>query len=369
MLLTRSGALLLITALCIACLGILSIYSSTLQKEGDFWELTYKRQIFWVLLGIIFFMLFSNFNYRRFWDATYFLYAATLILLLLVVALGAVRLGAQRWLKVAWFNIQPSEAAKLAIVVFLARYYSTKPAEALSLSVARMGIVRSILIPLAFVIIPVGMIVDQPDLGSGLIIFFIFLIMLYLSGVRLSYITGFLLMCLAMLPLVWHSLRGYQKDRLLVFLNPNIDPLGAGYTIIQSKIAIGSGGIFGKGWLSGTQSQLRFLPESHTDFIFATFAEEWGLLGAGVLLFLYYLLIKQGLNIAARTSDGFGRLLALGISCMFGIQIFTNVAMNLGLAPVVGVPLYLMSYGGSSVTITFISLGILANIDKKRSVF
>ena len=369
MLLSRSGTSLLIIALCIATLGILSIYSSTSQKEGDFWQLTYKRQVFWVMIGVALFLLVSNFNYRRFWDATYLLYALTLALLLLVFILGAVRLGAQRWLKVAWFNFQPSEAAKLAVVVFLARYFSTKPAGALSLSVGSMGFVRGVLIPLAFVLVPVGLIIEQPDLGSGIIIFLILLIMLYVSGVRMAYILGFVLAGLSMLPVFWHMLRGYQKDRLLVFLNPNIDPLGAGYTIIQSKIAIGSGGIFGKGWMSGTQSQLRFLPESHTDFIFATFVEEWGFFGSAVLFFLYYLLIRQGLSIASRTSDSFGRLLALGICCMFAIQISINVAMNLGFAPVVGVPLYLMSYGGSSIAVTFASLGILANIDKQRSVF
>ena len=155
----------------------------------------------------------------------------------------------------------------------------------------------------------------------------------------------------------------------MVFLNPNIDPLGAGYTVIQAKIAIGSGGIFGKGWLSGTQSQLHFLQESHTDFIFATFAEEWGFLGGCLLLFLYYLLIREGIRVSQRTSDNFGRLLSLGISLMLGIQVFINIAMNLGLAPVVGLPLPLMSYGGSSIMTTFIALGILVNINRTRAVF
>src|SRR4030042_3951473 len=155
----------------------------------------------------------------------------------------------------------------------------------------------------------------------------------------------------------------------MVFLNPNIDPLGAGYTVIQSKIAIGCGGFFGKGWLSGTQGQLYFLPESHTDFVFAIFCEEWGFVGGMALLFLYYLLIRQGILIAERTGDHFGRLLAFGISLMLGIQVFTNISMNMGLAPVVGLPLPLMSYGGSSIIVTLIALGILVNIDKTRTVF
>jgi rod shape determining protein RodA len=197
----------------------------------------------------------------------------------------------------------------------------------------------------------------------------IFFTMLYLGGIRMRYIVTLLLIVLLSLPAAWHVLRDYQKERLMVFLNPNLDPLGAGYTIIQSKIAIGSGGFLGKGWLSGTQSQLHFLPEAHTDFIFATASEEWGLLGGILLLLLYYSLIHQGIKIAWRTGDHFGKLLALGISCLLGAQVFINIAMNLGLAPVVGIPLPLMSYGGSSVLTTFISLGILVNINKTRAVF
>lgn len=360
---------ILIIGVVIASIGILSIYSSTYQKEGEFWQLIYKRQILWFILGLILFLLISNFNYRRLWDMTYFLYAFALLLLFLVFALGIVRLGAQRWLKFIWFSIQPSEITKLIIAIFLAKYFSTKSVEDVSLQVNKMGILRSLIFPFLFVAIPMGLIIDQPDLGSGAMLLFIFIIMLYLSGVKLRNIFIFLSVIILCLPVLWHFLRDYQKDRLLVFLNPNIDPLGAGYTVIQSKIAVGSGGFFGKGWLSGTQSQLRFLPESHTDFIFATFAEEWGFLGSCVLLFLYYLLIRQGIAIAQRSSDDFGRLLALGISLMLGLQVFVNIAMNLGLAPVVGLPLPLMSYGGSSMLLTFISLGILANINKTRSVF
>jgi len=255
------------------------------------------------------------------------------------------------------------------MVIFMARYFSAKSIDDVSLKVNKMGIVRGLLLPLIFVALPVGLIIEQPDLGSATIIFFVFIAMVFIAGVRFRYIMIFIALILLSLPVFWQVLRGYQKERLLVFLNPNIDPLGAGYTVIQAKIAIGSGGIFGKGWLSGTQSQLHFLPESHTDFIFATFAEEWGFLGSCLVLFLYYLLIREGILIAQRTSDNFGKLLALGISLMLGIQVFINVAMNLGLAPVVGLPLPLMSYGGSSIIVTFIALGILVNIDRTRAVF
>jgi rod shape determining protein RodA len=280
-----------------------------------------------------------------------------------------VRLGAQRWFKIVWFNFQPSEIAKLIMIIFLARYFSRKSIADVSLLASKFGLLRALVLPFLFVAIPMGLIVKQPDLGSSSMILFIFITMLYLSGVRARYIVIFLLITIVSFPILWQFLRDYQKERLLVFLNPNIDPLGAGYTVIQSKIAIGSGGLFGKGWLRGSQSQLHFLPESHTDFIFATFAEEWGLLGSAILLFLYYLLIRQGIQIALRTQDYFGRLLALGISLMLGIQVFVNIAMTLGLAPVVGLPLPLMSYGGSSIFVTLLSLGILANIDKTRTVF
>lgn len=365
----NTNLIILIIAILIATIGILSIYSSTYQKEGRFWELIYKKQIFWVILGLVCFLVMSHFNYRRLWDITYFLYAFVIFLLFLVFVLGIVRLGAQRWLKVVWLNFQPSELAKLIIIIFLSRYFSAKSVDDISLKVNRFGILRGLILPLIFIAIPMGFIVEQPDLGSALMIFFIFLTMLYLSGVRLKYIVISLLITILSLPILWHFLRDYQKERILVFINPNIDPLGAGYTVIQSKIAIGSGGFFGKGFFSGTQSQLHFLPESHTDFIFATFAEEWGLIGSIILLLLYYLLIRQGIQIALRTHDYFGRLLAFGISLMLAIQIFINITMTLGLAPIVGLPLPLMSYGGSSMFVTFISLGILVNIDKTRAIF
>lgn len=364
-----AGFRITVIAIILCVLGILSIYSNTHQKDDRYWQLTYQRQILWVIVGLFIFSMASHFNYRNLWDFSYFLYAIALLLLLLVFILGVVRLGAQRWLKIAWFNFQPSELVKLTFVVFYARYFSAKSIHDVSLRVGKFGVVRAILFPLLFLSAPLYLIIEQPDLGSAVMIMMIFLVMLFLGYVKLRYLLLFAGCILFLLPLGWHFLRDYQKDRLIVFLNPNIDPLGAGYTIIQSKIAIGSGGFFGKGWLSGTQSQLYFLPESHTDFIFATFIEEWGLAGGFVLLGLYYMLIHQGVLIAAKTYDHFGRLLALGICSMLALQVFINVAMNLGLAPVVGIPLPLMSYGGSSLFATFLSLGILVNINRSRAVF
>lgn len=365
----NSSLVILLIAILICVLSILSIFSSTFQREGVAWQNIYQRQVLWVCLGVALFLVVANINYRRFWDWTYFLYLVSLFFLLLVLILGSVRLGAQRWLRFGWFNFQPSELAKLVMAIFLARYFSLKDETNVTLLSERFGLFRALILPFFFISIPMGLIIEQPDLGTGLLILLMFIPMLYLANIRLKYILFLLSSVIFSVPFVWNFLRGYQKDRLMVFLNPNIDPLGAGYTIIQSKIAIGSGGFWGRGWLSGTQSQLRFLPEAHTDFIFASFSEEWGLLGGVFLIFLYYLLIRQGFLIAQRTRDQFGRLLAFGISILLAIQVIINIAMNMGLAPIVGIPLPLMSYGGSSMFVTFIALGILTNIDKSRAVF
>jgi rod shape determining protein RodA len=358
---------IVVIALIIALMGILAIYSSTYQKESKGWQSIYQRQILWIIIGLVFFSFFSNFDYRRFEDAAYFLYLLSIFFLLLVFLLGAIRLGAQRWLRFGWFNFQPSELAKLTTVIFMAKYFSRKSVDEIFVSSGRFGIMRGLVIPFFFVAIPMGLIIEQPDLGSGLLVLFLFIAMLFVTNVKFRYIFLLLATLILPTPVLWHFLRDYQRERLMVFINPNIDPMGAGYTIIQSKIAIGSGGFFGKGWLSGTQSQLHFLPESHTDFIFATFAEEWGFLGCTVLLVLYYLLIREGFAIAGRTHDYFGKLLAVGISLMLAIQVFINIAMNQGLAPVVGIPLPLFSYGGSSVFMTFIALGILVSVDRLRA--
>jgi len=356
-------------AILISIIGVFTIYSSTFQEEDLDLRTIFKRQIVWIVLGLLSFLFMSRFQYRRLWDLTYFLYGAMFFLLVLVYITGHISSGAQRWLKIFWLNFQPSEFAKLVIVIFLARYFSYKSVSDTRIPARNFGVAKGLILPLMFVVIPMGLILEQPDLGSASMLFFIFVVMLHLSDMRLKRIIIFLMVIVLLLPVFWLFLRDYQKERLLVFINPNLDPLGAGYTVIQSKIAIGSAGLAGKGWLFGTQSQLHFLPESHTDFIFATFAEQWGFLGSIFLLFLYYILIKYSLDIAARTSDYFGKLLAGGIASIFFGQIFINIFMVMGLAPVVGLPLILMSYGGSSIFITFISLGILVNINRERTVF
>ena len=216
--------------------------------------------------------------------------------------------------------------------------------------------------PVVIVGIPCFLIAKQPDLGSAIIVFLILVSILYVKGFSLKWFLLLAILFLIAFPFVWSFLEGYQKQRLLVFVNPNMDPLGAGYTVIQSKIAVGSGGFFGKGWLSGTQSQLHFLPEAHTDFIFATWAEERGFFGSAILVTLYALLIKSIIDVGLKAKDNFAKLICVGIASMFGFQISINILMTIGLSPVVGLPLPFMSYGGSSLLISFISLGIISNI-------
>ena len=355
---------LILLTLLITLFGIVTIYSSTFNSSSAYKKTLYLRQTIWVLLGFICLFWVSIISYRRLWDWAYLFYAIGIGLLLMVAISGLVRLGAQRWLKIFWFHLQPSELMKLIMVIFLARYFSRRGLS-LRQDVQNWGFIKAVLIPFAFICLPMYLIINQPDLGTAIFIFFIFIAMLFVAQVNIKFIFFILLGIALTSPLLWLFLKDYQKTRLLVFLNPNIDPLGAGYTIIQSKIAIASGGLFGRGWLGGSQSQLNFLPESHTDFIFSTFAEEWGFMGSIILLLLYYLLIRSILQVAQRAPDYFSRLLASGIAIILSIQIFINIAMTLGLAPVVGLPLPLLSYGGSCILVTFLCLGILINIEKR----
>ena len=355
--------LILLTVL-ITLIGIITIYSSTLNSTSASEKALYLRQLIWFFISLLSLLVVSRISYRRLWDFAYFLYAMGIIFLLIVSCLGLVRLGAQRWMKILWFNFQPSELMKLIVVVFLARYFSSSGWH-LRNNVRNWGFIKSVIIPFSFICIPVLLILQQPDLGTASFIFCIFLAMLFIAQVNWKFILIIILGIILPSPLFWHFLKDYQRSRLLVFLNPNLDPLGAGYTIIQSKIAVASGGLIGKGWLAGSQSQLHFLPESHTDFIFASFAEEWGFLGSIFLFLLYYFLIMSALKVALRAHDAFGKLLAGGIAITLAIQFFINIAMTIGLAPVVGLPLPLLSYGGSCLLIIFLSIGILINIEKR----
>ncbi|MCM8791592.1 MAG: rod shape-determining protein RodA [Candidatus Omnitrophica bacterium] len=347
----------------ISILGIFTIYSVRYPSNVLIPFPLYIRQIIWISLGLVLCWIIYKWDVRKLWDIAYFLYIITLVLLILVDILGYVRLGAQRWLRILWLNFQPSELAKLSIIVILARYFSHISVKEIR---REANFIKSIFIPFLLIIVPMFLILQQPDLGTALMLFFIYVSLVYFAGIKRRYLLIFFLFLICLSPLLWVFLKDYQKERLLVFINPDKDPLGAGYTVTQSKITVGSGRLFGKGWLGGTQGQLRFLPEAHTDFIFASFSEEWGFLGSIFLIGLYYLFIFYGLKIAEHTEERFKQLLALGIVSMFFIQIFINISMTLGIAPVVGLPLVFFSYGGSSVVISFLSVGILMSINKRR---
>lgn len=349
-------------AMFIICMaGLFILASATQSRNLPFVESYVFRQINWIALGTILLLTVVNISYQKFIDISYFLYGINIILLALVLVIGRERLGAQRWFTIGNFAFQPSEFIKINFVLALAGYLGSKKGS--------LDDAWSLIFPLLLLGIPFVLVLIQPDLGTALLLVPIFFAMMFVAGARVKHLVILILLGLASLPFFWHFLKEYQKQRLLVFLNPNVDPLGAGYTIIQSKIAIGSGGLIGKGWLAGTQNQLNFLPERHTDFIFSVVGEEWGLFGALVVVLLFFFIVKRGFDIALSTNDMCGKLVATGMVILLGLQVVTNIAMTIGLMPVVGIPLPLVSYGGSSMLTTFIAVGLLLNIGMRRSRF
>lgn len=341
--------------------GLLSIYSATKAKELPFKESFFLKQVSWMGIGILLLIFTISVSYQRFIDLAWLLYAVNIILLILVLVLGHIRLGAQRWFSIGGFAFQPSEFIKLSLILVLSNYVGAKK--------DTMSDFRNLIIPSILLGIPFVLVLLQPDLGTALLLLPVFFSILLVGGANIKYLLGMVMIGLAGLPVFWHFLRDYQRQRLLVFVNPNVDPLGAGYTIIQSKIAVGSGGLFGKGWLNGTQNQLNFLPERHTDFIFSVIGEEWGFLGAMTLVFLYFMIAQRSFTISTLTSDLYGRLIATGIGMLIAFQVIINIAMTIGLMPVVGIPLPLVSYGGSSLIATLIAIGLLINVGLRRSTF
>ncbi len=341
-------------------IGILSIYSASFKSGQPIDQTLAMRQFLWMAIGILFVFLIVRVDYFKLQDLVWPLYFFSIFLLVMVLFMP-MHLGAHRWIPLGGFNFQPSELAKFSVILALSQFFSDHRPEFMLKSKWALLFLM--------VATPFFLILKEPDLGTGLILVPIFFAMLYLWGFKLKYIAVFIgIVCLAS-PFLFHFLKDYQKDRLLVFINPNRDPLGAGYTIIQSKIAIGSGGLFGKGFMGGTQNQLKFVPERHTDFIFAVIAEEGGLVASIIVLVLFWLIVKKGYRICSQIPDRFGSQLACGISTMLGFQTIINLGMTMGLFPVVGVPLPLISYGGSSVVITMLSIGLLLNLKMHRPLF
>jgi rod shape determining protein RodA len=299
----------------------------------------------------------------------YVLYAGSIVLLLLVMVMGRTGMGAQRWLALGPIAFQPSELMKLALTLALARYFSDNYKEG--------GFMLSdMAVPAVMVLVPLVLVLKQPDLGTALMLLLTSSLIILLAGLRLRavlivlIIGATLLSSMFLIPPVkkkiWGSLKPYQQNRIRAFLDPSSDPLGSGYHANQSKIAVGSGQITGKGFRQGTQSQMAFLPERHTDFIFAVIAEEHGLIGAGFMIFLYLSLLLVGIDTAKNAKDRIGALMAGGIVAMLSMYVLINIGMAVGIMPVVGVPLPLVSYGGTSVITTFLAIGLLLNIQMRR---
>lgn len=361
-LLTNFDWVLVGLTLTVCMVGILNIYSatSTYKIIGSTY---YMKQFYWMLVGMFVALLVSSIDYHIFEDFSYWLYGFLILLLVAVLVIGRRSMGATRWLSLGVFSIQPSELMKIVIIVTFARFFNSfQAAGGLS--------VKDMLLPLALLLPPAVLIMKQPDLGTATLVLLIAGSMIAYRGLKLSTIFSFVLVTLPLFWISWkHLLRPYQKNRVLDFLNPERSRLGSGYHIIQSKIAVGSGGFAGKGFMKGTQSQLRFLPEQHTDFAFSVFAEEWGFIGCLILIIIYLSLVLWGLHIARRCNDRFGALLAIGVTAMLFWHTAINMGMVMGMFPVVGVPLPFFSYGGTSMITSMVGIGILQNISMRRFMF
>ncbi len=344
----------------ICSVGLVVLFSAlTAGQEAGAVSSLFKKQIVWMGAGLIVMMVLTIVDYRELDKLQLFIYAFCAGLLVVVLIFGQISGGSRRWLALGFFRIQPSELMKIALIISLASAYST--------SVSQTGInFRKLIKPAVLCLIPFALIVDQPDLGTAMLLILIAGSITLFVKVERKVFFSLIAVGLSAIPLFWFMLHDYQKDRILTFLDPDRDPLGSGYHIIQSKIAIGSGMLTGKGFLKGTQNALSFLPEQHTDFIVSVLAEEWGLMGVTVLLILYFILLFWGLNISYHCRNMFGSILAFGITAMIFWQIFINTAMVMGLMPVVGVPLPLVSYGGSSVITNMVGFGILLNISMRK---
>lgn len=343
---------LLLGLIAIIAVGLAILFSSA----GEDYHVVLAQLSRFGLAGGIMFII-AQIKPLRFQQLAPWLYIIGLILLVVVLMVGHIGKGAQRWLNLGLFRFQPSELLKIATPMMIARYFAEKKTPPPAGNVVVAGII---------LILPVGLVAVQPDLGTAIMIAMAGGTVILFAGIRWKWVLIALLVIAACTPILWHFLHQYQKDRVLTFFDPERDPLGTGYHIIQSKIAIGSGGIFGKGWFHGTQAQLNFLPEHSTDFIFAVLGEEFGLIGCIILLLLYFYVFIRCMRIASNASDDFSRLLAGGIGLTFFLSVFVNIGMVTGVLPVVGLPLPLFSYGGTSVVTLMSSFGILMSISSHR---
>lgn len=353
---------LLILMLLLCTVGVCLVYSAGFDpKTGQ--SLKSTKDLQYMGAGLVSFFVCMSIT-TSFWRrSSFFLYVAVCLLLVAVLTKGVVVNGARRWIDLGGINMQPSEFMKLAVILTFARLFSRDNAPRDGYTYA------TLFLPTVLLMVPALLILKQPDLGTALCLLLIGGSMVLIAGVRITTFVSIAIIGAILAVPGWHFMKDYQKQRILTFMSPEVDPLGSGYHAIQSKIAVGSGAVFGKGFLKGTQTQLRFLPEQTTDFIFSVLAEEWGFVGSVIVLSIYCLLILRLLNIASRSTDNFSSFVAFGVAAMFFWHVFINIGMVIGVLPVVGVTLAMLSYGGSSVVTMMASLGIVAGFSIRRFMF
>ena len=349
------GLIILVTACC--SIGFAMLYSAA---GGDIepWAQRHLIRYFVGLLGII---ILGLINIRLFFKGAYIFYGVSLMLLVFVELAGEVGMGAQRWIDFGVIRLQPSELMKISVVIVLARYFHIR-------SFQEIGNPLHLAIPAFLILVPVALVIKQPDLGTAIMMALSGLVIFFIAGVRMWKFILLFLGGVALVPIIWQFLLEYQKKRILTFLSPEIDPLGAGYHLMQSKIALGSGGLYGKGFIQGSQSHLNFLPEIQTDFIFTMLAEEFGLLGGLVVLLLFFLISCDGLILSFFMASKFARFLTIGMITTLFFYVFINIGMVMGLLPIVGVPLPFISYGGSALLTSMTAIGLIISCHVHRDV-
>jgi rod shape determining protein RodA len=346
------------TTILLSIFGFVVLHSA---GGGDFSAFASKQfQRFCMILPLMFLII--TINTKFLFKYVYLTYFFGIGLLLVAEFSGSTVLGAKRWVSIGGFNIQPSEVMKIAIILTLAKYFHNT-------HIYNIKKIFYVSLPIIYIAIPCLLILAQPDLGTTLILFATGISIMFCAGINIWFFLCSAFSMLLMMPLIWVNLKSYQQQRVLTFLNPDSDPLGTGYNIIQSKIAVGSGGLFGKGYLSGTQSHLSFLPESETDFIFTIIAEEFGFIGSMILIILFMIYFFRSLNLAGKCRHQFGKLVILGISVFLFLHFAINISMVLGLIPVVGAPLPFFSYGGTMMMIVLVATALILNMDVNRSEF
>lgn len=338
-------------------IGIGTLYSAGNGSWTPWADKQFAR--FLLSLSVLFFVAFINL--RTWMKYAYWIYALGIAALIGVELFGSVNMGAQRWLNLGIMNVQPSEVMKIALILALARYFH-------SASLADIRSVQYMIPPVLLMGLPVALIMKQPDLGTALMLVFATGAIFFVVGVQLWKFLAVILSVGCSIPILWTFLHDYQKQRVLTFLNPESDPYGAGYNIIQSKITLGSGGLFGKGFMESTQGRLSFLPEKQTDFIFTVLSEEFGFLGSSALIFLYLVIIVYGFYISYQSNNFFGKVLAIGLTVNFALYVFINIGMVSGMLPVVGVPLPLISYGGTAMLTLFAGFGLIESVYINREM-